>query len=67
MKLAGKGSYIEIAAPGSSIYNTYLSGGYATISGTSVSTPHVAGLAALIWSQNSGWSNFRQLAQLFLL
>ncbi|MCB9076924.1 MAG: peptidase S8 [Anaerolineaceae bacterium] len=54
---SNEGSYIEIAAPGSSIYSTYPSGAYATMSGTSMASPHVAGLAALIWSQNPDWTN----------
>lgn len=47
-----QGSYVEIAAPGSSIYSTYLNGSYHTSSGTSQATPHVAGLAAAVWSLN---------------
>ncbi|HYF96190.1 MAG TPA: S8 family serine peptidase [Symbiobacteriaceae bacterium] len=45
------GSWVEIAAPGSAIYSTYLNSGYATLDGTSMATPHVAGLAGLLASQ----------------
>ena len=41
------GSCVDIWAPGVSIYSTYKSGSYATLSGTSMATPHVVGGAAL--------------------
>jgi subtilisin family serine protease len=41
------GSCIDIYAPGSSITSTWLSGGTNTISGTSMASPHVAGVGAL--------------------
>lgn len=50
-------SYVEIAAPGSSIYSTVPGGGYGTASGTSQAAPHVAGLAAAIWSRNPSLTN----------
>ncbi|MCW5878231.1 MAG: S8 family serine peptidase [Anaerolineales bacterium] len=71
------GTYVEIVAPGESIYSTtpvsypfhsgYFEGiasGYDWLSGTSMATPHVAGGAARVWGLFKNESNAQIKARL---
>ncbi len=55
------GTAVDIGAPGVNIYSTYKSGGFATMSGTSMASPHVAGAAAVYLSKyaTSTWTQVR--------
>lgn len=46
-----------LTAPGVSLYTTDLTGGYASASGTSFSSPLAAGLAALVWSAKPSFNS----------
>ena len=47
---SNRGPQVDLAAPGVDVYSTWPGlSGYYTKSGTSMATPHVAGVAALMW------------------
>lgn len=50
------GTWIGVCAPGTSIYSTLPSTGYAYSNGTSLATPFVSGLAGLILSNNPSFT-----------
>ncbi len=53
---------VDLGAPGSSILSTTRNNTYSTFNGTSMATPHVAGVAALVYALNAGWT-YQQVRQ----
>lgn len=52
-------SWVDVAAPGLNITSTFSGSTYRTLSGTSMATAHVSGLAGLLASQSRTASNIR--------
>ena len=59
---SNQGSYLDISAPGSAIVSTY-GLGYASLSGTSMASPHVAGVVALMRDKDIATSQIKYLLQ----
>jgi len=55
---------IDVAAPGSRILSTLPNNSYGLLSGTSMASPHVAGVLALMKSQHPGWAPKKMIAEL---
>jgi subtilisin family serine protease len=55
---------VDLGAPGVGIYST-IPGGYASYSGTSMASPHVAGVAALVYGYHPDW-NYQQVRSTIL-
>ncbi|MGA7203372.1 MAG: S8 family serine peptidase [Specibacter sp.] len=55
---------IDVAAPGSRILSTLPNNSYGLLSGTSMASPHVAGVLALMKSQHPGWAPKKLISEL---
>jgi len=54
---SNRDSFLDVLAPGKDVYSLDLNGEYRTASGTSAATPHVSGVAGLLWSARPTLSN----------
>ncbi|SDY01083.1 S8 family peptidase [Salimicrobium album] len=53
------GAWVDVTAPGVDIVSTVLNDGYSSYSGTSMASPHVAGLAGLLAAQGDSNAEIR--------
>ena len=59
-RFSNRGDWVDLAAPGTDILSTRMSGGYDRMSGTSMSAPLVSGLAGLLASRGMSGDSIRQ-------
>ena len=62
-RFSSRGDWVDLAAPGTDILSTRMSGGYGRMSGTSMSAPLVSGLAGLLASRGMSAYSIRQRMQ----
>ena len=62
-RFSSRGDWVDLAAPGTDILSTRMSGGYDRMSGTSMSAPFVSGLAGLLASRGMSADSIRQRMQ----
>ena len=62
-RFSSRGDWVDLAAPGTDILSTSMSGGYDRMSGTSMSAPFVSGLAGLLASRGMSADSIRQRMQ----
>lgn len=56
---------VDLGAPGSSILSTTRNNTYSTFNGTSMATPHVVGVVALVYARNPSWTYQQVRNQVF--
>ena len=52
-EFSSTGPEVDLAAPGSGVYSTYIDGGYETLSGTSMACPHVSGAGGMLMADGT--------------